>query len=171
MLMRVDDANWKTELLAHDADRPDEIGIVGGKYSGLGLLLVRVAYGVAKEQLAQSCWSWTRRRCRRAGAGLPGVRSLCRSRRQPRSAASDCDRAVIREARNLEDHRGLRTHIRESVWRVTSLTACALRRFDVAHSGSPVLLSKRAPSASLSSLRVFRINGLRASGSARNPGL
>jgi hypothetical protein len=57
--------------------------------------------------------------------------------------AHDCDRAVIREARNLEKHRGLRTHIEESVSRAKSLTACALTRFEVGHCRSPGLLSKR----------------------------
>jgi hypothetical protein len=77
------------------------------------------------------------------------------------SEARDCDRTVIREARNLDEHRGLRTHIKASVWKAKSLTACGLRRLEVGQCGSPGLLSKRAPSTTRPSLR-FRINELRA---------
>jgi hypothetical protein len=58
-------------------------------------------------------------------------------RKTPVSGRFDCDRTVIRQARNLEEHRGLRMHIKESVWRGKSLIACALTRFEVGQCGSP----------------------------------
>ena len=42
----------------------------------------------------------------------------------------DCDRTVIRQARNLEGRRGLPTHTEEYVWEVNSLITYALGCFD-----------------------------------------
>ena len=42
---------------------------------------------------------------------------------------TDCDRTVICQAQNLDEHRGLLTHTEESFWRANSLIAYALMRF------------------------------------------
>jgi hypothetical protein len=77
------------------------------------------------------------------------------------SGQVDCDRTVIRESRNLEEHRGLRTHIAEYFLGLKPLIAYALTRVGVARYRWPASLSKRARSTTPPSLR-FRINGLRA---------
>ena len=46
------------------------------------------------------------------------------------SAAADCDRTVIREAQNLDEHRDLPTHIAQYFRGVKSLIACVLNRFE-----------------------------------------
>src|SRR2546425_1599691 len=52
---------------------------------------------------------------------------------------------------------------------VKPLIACALTRRSICRCRWPASLSKRAPSTTRTSLRVFGINRLRASGSARKP--
>jgi len=66
----------------------------------------------------------------------------------------DCDRTVIRQARNLEEHRGLQTYTEESFWRANSLIAYALTCLGVARCRSTSSLSKRAPSTTRTSLRL-----------------
>jgi hypothetical protein len=56
----------------------------------------------------------------------------------------DCDRTVIRDTQNLEEHRGLRRHTKESFRKVKSLIVCALTRFGVGQCGWPASISKRA---------------------------
>ena len=72
----------------------------------------------------------------------------------------DCDRTVISQAHNLEEHRGLATHTAQYFWEVKSLIACALTRSGVAWCQWPASLSKRAQSTTLTSLRVFRITDI-----------
>ena len=69
-----------------------------------------------------------------------------------------CDRTVIRSPQNLEEHGGLRTHTEQLIWKVKLLIAYASTRFRVAWYRSPVSLSKRAPSTTRRTLRVFTIN-------------
>jgi hypothetical protein len=44
----------------------------------------------------------------------------------------DCERTVISQSRNLEEHRGLRTHTAWQLQKAKSLIACALTLFEVA---------------------------------------
>jgi len=73
----------------------------------------------------------------------------------------NCDRTVIREAQNLDEHRGLQTHTEKSFWTTNSLIAYALTCLGVARYRSTASLSKRAPSTTRTSL-PFRINDLRS---------
>ena len=72
----------------------------------------------------------------------------------------DCDRTVIRQAQNPEEHRSLWTHTGGSFWKGNSLIACALSRSEVRQCRWRASISKRAPSTTRTSLR-FRINELR----------
>ena len=101
-------------------------------------------------------------------AGTGGARK--RTGHHAVSEQLDCDRTVIRQARNFEEHRGLRTHNEWSFWRVKSLIACALARVGVAQCGWRASFSKRARSTTPTSLR-FRINYLRTArhSLAQNP--
>jgi hypothetical protein len=73
---------------------------------------------------------------------------------------SDCDRTVMRQAQNLDEHRGLPTHTDESFWRANSLIAYALTCLGVARCRSTASLSKRAPSTTRTSLRSSGLNSL-----------
>src|SRR5688500_7977595 len=64
----------------------------------------------------------------------------------------NCDKSVIREAENLDEHRGLQTHNQKSYWTTNSLIAYALTCLGVVRYRSRVSLSKRAPSNTLTSL-------------------
>ena len=72
----------------------------------------------------------------------------------------DCDRTVIRQAQNLEEHRGLRAHSAWQLEKAKSLIACALPPFEVRQCGWRASFSKRARSTTPTSLR-FRISKLR----------
>ena len=54
------------------------------------------------------------------------------SAHQPLSENADCDSAVIRQAQDLDEHRGLQTHTEEPFWRANSLIAYALTCLGVA---------------------------------------
>jgi hypothetical protein len=69
----------------------------------------------------------------------------------------------------LGQHRHLRGHAGADRCCGKSLIGSALVRFSVRQHARGESISKRAPSTTRTSLRVFGISGLRASGSARNP--
>ena len=80
-----------------------------------------------------------------------------------RKCNSDCDRTVIRQAQNLDEHRGLQTHTEESFWRANSLIAYALTSLGVARCRSRNSgFAFQACSFNHSDISPFRINDLRA---------
>jgi hypothetical protein len=118
--------------------------------------------GISSSQDASARFSAAVRRASVQPKGsTPFVSGTATSSRRTPPCERDCDRSVIRQVQNIDEHRGLRTHTELSLWKVKSLTACALTCSGVSQCWSPASLSKRAPSTTRTSLRL-EINDLRA---------